>query len=135
MSSWRRHALALLPERRRWLEDPQATVYDAFSEVSSAFQAALVTHDLTRIDALLGFGEWALRQRAEHVWNPAGVRFLEHIFDEPGAFPLVAPRLPLSLVREVGTLWEGRLTPEQSNEVQRRLKDYSNLRLSGKQRV
>jgi len=135
MSSWRRHVLALLPERRRWLEAPDVTVYDAFSEVSSAFDAALVGHDLTRVDALLGFGAWALRQQAEQVWNAAGVVFLEHIFDKPDNFPLVAPRLPMSLVRGVGTLWEGRLTPKQLNELQGRLKHQGGSRLSSKQGV
>lgn len=114
------------------MENPGTTVYEAFSEVAWAFRTAVAEHDLARLDDLLHFGAWAMQQRAEHVWNSAAVVFLEHVFDEPGAFELVAPRLPSKVTREVWTLWEGRLTPDQLKEVRGRAGDHGVRRLSRK---
>lgn len=118
MSTWRRWALELLPERSFLLTEPETSVYEAFTLTLEAFEQAVVQQDERRIRACMEFGVWGLWQRAEHVWNAAGVCFWEHVFDVRGSIPLVAPLLPSSAVRDVWGLWEHRLSRDDLNLIQ-----------------
>ena len=81
MSVWRRKAIDLFPDLRNELQSGELSTYLLFGELLSKLCEAHQTDDETTLKAIYGFAEWCSKQKAEHLWNAAGVSFYEHVFD------------------------------------------------------
>ncbi len=124
MSVWRRKALEAFPEMRTRIENPDDifSIYALWSELLEVTKTAHREDDRATLGRIYEYAEWCSRQRSKDVWNSVGVSFYEHLLDEPWMRPLVLPWLSSQVVRDVVTLWEGRLSRAELAEVRALLK-------------
>ena len=117
MAAWRQRALELFPNLKNDLNRPDYTIYSLFFDLLSAVQQAHRQGDQDRLTAIYGFATWCARERAQPLWNAAGVAFYEHLFDEPWMRQQVPPWLPADVRAEFGGLWEARLSASDLAQV------------------
>lgn len=82
MSVWRRKALKLFPELRLELHRKEYNTYQLYFDLLPALRDAHKANDLDSLKKIYGFAEWCILQNEKDLWNPAGVAFYEHLFDE-----------------------------------------------------
>ncbi len=119
MATWRRRALELFPELQSELNRPDYTINLLFVDLLSAAGSAHRAHDDDRLENIYGFAEWCARQPSKALWNPAGVAFYEHVFDEPRLSEAVAGWLPADIRAKHLGLWEARLEAEAFAQVRK----------------
>jgi hypothetical protein len=125
MSAWRRRALEAFPDLRASVESSDTTLMLFFFELGGEAARAHRIEDERRLDAIYSFAEWCARQPEEELWNPAGVGFYEHVFDEPDIRERVAPWLPEDIRAEHEGLWKLMLNPKDFAAVKRMLRRIS----------
>ena len=86
MSSWRKRAIEVLPERKKELEDPDLSVYSVFTEMLTALEEACKANDTEKIANIYDYAGWCHTQKDQKLWNAAGVSFYEHLADEDAVF-------------------------------------------------
>lgn len=120
MASWRRKVIALFPDLRVEAQRPRFNVYSAFFELLPRVRVAHENGDTETLRRIYGFAEWCFTQKAEGLWNPAGVCFYEHVFDLKRAlWPEVVRWLSPRVIDGCMGLWEWRLTSEDAAQVKR----------------
>lgn len=84
MSTWRRLALELFPERRRLLQDKETSIYWVFFELLPETISAHVQGDKPRLERIYRFASWCFHQypRAPDIGNAACTAFYEHLADQ-----------------------------------------------------
>jgi hypothetical protein len=115
---WRRKALELFPFLRDDIQRPDSTVYEVFF-LLPCVSDAIVSRDTELLRRMFEFAEWCAGQRAEDLWNAAGVVFYEHLFDGDNwrhRHELIQ-RLPPWVVADCIGLWEHWLPAEKFAEV------------------
>ena len=120
MSAWRRKAVLLFPELKADAKD-WTSAYQLFFDL---LPFVMDSHRLRNEDALFrvyGFAEWCLHQKSKELWNPAGVCFYEHLFDEQNKWDDVIPWLSPSVVKECMGLWQARLSDVKFEQLKLRL--------------
>lgn len=84
-------------------------------------------NDINMLQSIYGFAEWCFEQKANDLWNAAGVAFYEHLFDSHrtlwGEF---VKWLSPPVVDGCWGLWEWRLSSEELEEVRRLIAERSN---------
>jgi hypothetical protein len=111
MAVWRHRALELLPELRPDLEAADSNIYMVFSELRPRLDEAHDEKDEDFLKRAYGFAAWCAAQKAQAVWNAAGVSFYEGLFDRWERRHLVVPWLSPKIISDHLSLWEARLTP------------------------
>jgi hypothetical protein len=106
MAVWRRRALAHFPELRQDLTARGYNPYSLFFDLQMLLPAAYDGGDEDLLRRIFGFAEWCARQTAKELWNPAGVSFYEHLFDDPAYSDRVLPWLSPAVVYAHWNLWE-----------------------------
>jgi hypothetical protein len=81
MSVWRRKAMECLPEKKTEFEHPGTTIYGVFIELLPALVEAHKGDNTERLHKIYEFAEWCYKQKANDLWNAAGVSFYEHLYD------------------------------------------------------
>lgn len=132
MAAWRRRAMEAFPELRQELRDREFSVYMLFFELLPLAREAHATSDTVTLKKIYGFAEWCLRQKAEALWNAAGVAFYEHVFDERRLWKAVLPWLSPWVIDTCEPLWENMLETEQFTALKRMLRDKKDV---GSQRM
>ena len=82
MSTWRRKAIEAFPDLSRDFEDPETSIYMVFFELLPRVRAAHNRGDTVELERIYDFAHWCSRQKAQDLWNAAGVAFYEHLVDE-----------------------------------------------------
>lgn len=117
MSLWRRKAVEMFPELKKDFQVGEKSSYSVFLTLRGLLWDALETNDEDTITKIFQFAEWCSRQKAENLWNAAGVSFYEHIFDEWKYRQKVIAWLSPLVITSYKALWEGRLSSERVREV------------------
>ncbi|MEA2583384.1 MAG: hypothetical protein QOF33_1469 [Thermomicrobiales bacterium] len=119
MSAWHRRALDSFPSLRRELRDREYSIYHLFFDLLPMARDAHETADLATLTRIYAFAEWCYVQHACDLWNAAAVAFNEHVFDEGTHAPWeqIVPWLAPSIIRDVWTLWEVRLSPSRLDQL------------------
>jgi len=117
MSVWRRKAIECLPEKKTEFQDPDTSVYTAFSALLSATVAAHRTGDDKSLKKYYAFAEWCAQQNAQELWNAAGVSFYEHLADFPETLAAMPQWVNHSRYRQIRGLLQLRLTEKQLLEL------------------
>jgi hypothetical protein len=118
MAAWRRKALELFPELLPELENSQYTCYMLFFDLLPMSRRAQEANDSDLLGRIYGFAEWCLVQKTKEPGNAAGVAFFEHVLDQPTHWKAVVPWLSPRVIADCWSLWEGRLSPDELDEVQ-----------------
>lgn len=121
MASWRRRALEQFPELRPSLNDPEYTIYRLFFDLLPMAVEAHRAGDDLRLAPIYEYDEWCAREPSEQLWNPAGVAFYEHLFDQPSLRSAVPRWLSSDIRTNHMGLWEARLAPKDFSEVKKLL--------------
>ena len=109
MSAWRRKALQLFPKLKQELNDREYTIYLLYFDLLPTLKDAHRLNDTEALRKIYGFAEWCCLQREKELWNPAGVCFYEHLFDENWLWHEVLPWLSPQVIQQVHSLWQWRL--------------------------
>jgi hypothetical protein len=107
MSTWRPTAIELFPHLERELRGRRAgyTIYSLLGDLRIDAEKAHSRGDEDLLRRIYGFAEWCSRQRAEELWNAAGVAFYEHLFENPTTIDRVLPWLSAYAIRKHWDLW------------------------------
>ena len=81
MSTWRRKALELFPDLRNEIQGGDSTIYTVFFELLPRCRQAHREGNEQELERIYGYAEWCFRQKAQYMWNAAGVAFYEHLGD------------------------------------------------------
>ena len=120
VANWRRKALALFSDLRHDVQRPDFSVYRRSSSCCQKHAKPTRPATTSALGRIYGFAEWCLEQKANDMWNAAGVAFYEHLFDDhPSLRPEVVEWLSPAVINGVWGLWEWRLPAEQLAEVKR----------------
>lgn len=120
MSAWRQKAIDCLPGCRREFEDRNATINDVFFELLSAVVEAHRQGDHTFLKKAYDFAAWCFDQKAQELWNAAGVSFYEHMGDRDETFSVFHLWVRKDIYENVRPLLEQRLDETQIGELERR---------------
>jgi hypothetical protein len=124
VANWRRKALALFPDLRLDLEQPNFSIYMVFFELLPRVREAHADGDMETLRRIYGFAEWCFEQKAKDMWNAAGVAFYEHLFDShPSHWSEMVRWLSPKIVTDCWGLWESRLSSEDLKRVRQLLDD------------
>ncbi|NHW38027.1 hypothetical protein GQF04_26325 [Paenibacillus aceris] len=58
------------------------TIYDVFQTLSDMAKESHHCGDVEQLKKIYEYAEWCSNQRAEDLWNAAGVSFYEHLVDD-----------------------------------------------------
>lgn len=84
MATWRRKALETFPELRQELCEPGEieNVYELWFELLPMVRTAHDDGDADMLRRIYDVAHWSARHPSKELWNPVGVAFLEHLFDD-----------------------------------------------------
>lgn len=119
MSTWRKKAIECLPSYKKDLESPETSIYTAFHLMLPALKDAHIANDTVQVENIYGFAAWCFRQKAEDLWNAAGVSFYEHLADDAIVFEQLPRWLGKDIYIEIRGLLERRITADQLNQLDR----------------
>lgn len=95
VSVWRRKATELF--NIRFGPTQHETIYDVFRTLLRLVKEAHNRGDEDQLKKIYEYAEWCSNQRADDLWNAAGVSFYEHLVDDEvthQAIPLwIKPRI------------------------------------------
>lgn len=117
MSTWRRKAVEAFPDLRRAFEQPDTTIYQVFFELLPRVQTAHARTDELELQRIYDFARWCLHQKADDLWNAAGVAFYEHLVDEPFTLNEIPRWLQPDVFETCKNLFEARMEPDQFKEL------------------
>jgi hypothetical protein len=109
MSTWRKKAIECLPEEKKELENPTASIYAAFREILGVLPLAHLNNDHERLKKIYAFAEWCFRQKEKDLWNAAGVSFYEHLGDHEAVFEQMHNWVSREIYQEIRGLLELRI--------------------------
>ncbi len=134
MSAWRRRAIERFPELRHELDDADYSLYLLFGDLVRLVRDAHASRDAHKMTAIYDFAEWCAVQPNKDLWNPAGVSFYEHLFDqtEPKMEEIV-PWLSARVREDCRGLWDWRLSPDRFKQLERLLKKIEPRSFGGRQ--
>lgn len=113
MSTWRRKAIEAFPDLRHDFEQADASIYDVFVELLARTRDAHARADERELQRIHDFGRWCLHQKADDLWNAAGVSFYEHLVDEPITLAAIPRWLQPDVFETCKGLFAARLEPEE----------------------
>ena len=114
MAAWRRKKIALFPDLREAVCEPDYTTYSAFFDLLPRCRDAHTRSDIAELGRIYEYAEWCLNQKSDKLWNPAGVCFYEHLFDSSSSlWPEIIPWLSPSVLARCMGLWESRLSKDE----------------------
>jgi hypothetical protein len=117
MSIWRRKAIELFPDLRQEFEQLDTTIYQVFFELLPRVQDAHARRDMSELQRIYDFAHWCYTQKADDLWNAAGVAFYEHLVDEPTIRSEIPRWLQPEVFEGCKGLFEVRLQPDQFREL------------------
>jgi hypothetical protein len=117
MSTWRRKAIESFPDLRHELEKPETTIYLLFFDLLPRVREAHVRADTNELQRIYDFARWCFLQKANDLWNAAGVAFYEHLVDEPITLRAIPRWLQPDVFEGCKALFEARLSDEQFREL------------------
>lgn len=123
MSAWRRKALELFPDERREIQDGRTTIYQLFFLLLPRCRQAHKDDDIKELGKIYGYAEWCFRQRAQSLWNSAGVAFYEHLGDEPETRDEMHLWVKPDIFDDVLSLLQRRMRQDDLTLVQRRFNE------------
>jgi len=106
MSTWRRKALALFPELKGSLNDPDCEPFSVFVDPVPLAITAHLEDDRDTLRRVHGYAEWALRQGGK-LWQVAAIGFYEDLLRIVGGVPWerIVPWLSPYAVAEIRKTW------------------------------
>jgi hypothetical protein len=117
-------ALALFPDLRYDVQRPDFSIYMLFFDLLPMSREAHKAGDHEMLRRIYGFSEWCFEQKAEDMWNAAGVAFYEHLFDDhPSLWADIVQWLSPQVIEKCWMLWEWRLSAKELAEVKRLIED------------
>ena len=120
MASWRRRALALFPDLRSHVEQPDSSIYMLFFDLLPMSQEAHQAGDEELLRRIYGFAEWCFEQKTKDMWNAAGVAFYEHLFDDhQPPWAEIVQWLSPRVIEDCWGLWEWRLAEGELSKLKR----------------
>jgi hypothetical protein len=122
VSTWRRKALELFPDLRAEIEARDASIYTVFFELLPRCRDAHDRGDIEELEKIYGYAEWCVRQKAEVVWNAAGVGFYEHLADSNRTLAAIPKWVSKEVFNEIAGLLEFRVGQEKVEELRRQYK-------------
>jgi hypothetical protein len=103
----------LFPELGRDLTRRNYGVYSLFFDLLPLVRAAFETENEGLARRIFAFAEWCAVQTAKELWNPAGLAFYEHLFDQPAYSEQVIPLLSPRVVYTHWGPWEARVSTKE----------------------
>lgn len=117
MSTWRRKAVESFPDLRHEFEQADTTIYEVFFELLPRVAVAHAQEDSEELRRIYDFAGWCFQQKADDLWNAAGVAFYEHLVDDPTTLSQIPRWLEPDVFDGCRSLFEARLEPEQFREL------------------
>ena len=133
MSVWRRKAIEAFPSLRRFLNDPDTTIYGLYFELLPMVRDAHKANDVETLERIYNFAEWCLRQREDHLGNAVCVAFYEHLFDDVRDWKAKIERLSPLAIQNCITLWKNRLSVDEFKRLQQLINPTSLSTMAAKQ--
>ena len=122
MAEWRRRALEAFPDLAPDIRDAEFSLHDLFRELVPKAMDAHRADDGASLDRIYGYARWCLLHPHKELWNPAGVSFYEHLFEDWDLRRQVASRLDSESVDRCVGLWELMLDKARFEELKQLLK-------------
>jgi hypothetical protein len=97
--AWRELVRNLLPEMWELAKHNDATTYSFFTELRDQVQLAHKQGNENFLFRAYAFVYWSFDHPSKDLWNPVGVCFLEHLF-ENGMYEQAAPWLRSDMLKE-----------------------------------
>ena len=127
MSTWRRKALEAFPELREELTEPHEieSVYSLWFELLPMARSADDDGDTDLLRRIYEYAHLVSAAPSKELWNPVGVAFLEHLFDDATEARMrdVLAWLADDVVQDVWGLWQWRLEGDKVEIVRRLLRE------------
>jgi hypothetical protein len=116
MSAWRRKALELFYDSRRWFTAKDDTIYTLLVELRIKVVDAHRINDTAELDKIYGYIEWCFsqRKRSFDLYNAAAVGFYEHLVDDEITMQAIPYRVNPEIFRQVQPLFEWMLQRKES---------------------
>lgn len=104
MSTWRKKAIACLPELRQEFERSDLSPDDVFMAMLPALKRAHIDNYQERLKSIYQYAQWCLIQRDKRLWNAAAVAFYEHLADSDETFLHFTTWIPRNIYLEIRDL-------------------------------
>jgi hypothetical protein len=122
---WQSFAKEMLPEvwtalwqQEDWNPGSSDSLMQLFFILRPAAQAAHRKHDEEFLFRAYAFAQWCASQPEREIWNPAGVAFFEHVFDDAKPNDIV-PWISPKVLADIESLLEFRLGAERCREIKK----------------
>ena len=120
MSAWRRIALKLFPEHKRWIENGQETfsIYSLWFELLPMAREAHLSENKELLGRIYKFGDWCWKQkRSWYMQNAVAVAFYEHLVDHEETRRAIPQWLTSTQFRDFQDLFESRMSEADYEEL------------------
>jgi hypothetical protein len=125
LNRWQPLAGEMLPEvwtalwqQEDWNSGSSDSLMQLFFILLPAVRVAHRKNDEEFLLRAYAFAQWCASQPEKEFWNPAGVAFFEHVFDEDRPSDIVAWLSP-KIFADIESLLEFRLGAERSREIKK----------------
>ncbi len=119
MATWREAAQERIPEVIRTneslaeeLDEDEGGPYFFFRTLVRVARRAHDSGDQETLRRIYGFAAWCAVQEEKEFWNPVGVSFYEHLFDDPKYTDAVLPWISPAMAWQHLDLWKDRVPPQ-----------------------
>jgi hypothetical protein len=128
MSTWRRKAIACLPEEREEYQKAETTIYQVFFDLLQAVREAHLANDTELLTKYYDFAEWCFHQKRDggYISNSAAVAFYEHLGDDEETLVSMHLWVDEEIFKMVRPLLWHRLADEKMERIDALYRGYHN---------
>jgi len=112
--------LELFPDLREEISEPDSSVYEVFSLLLPRCKTAYDKGDTAELERIFAYASWCSSQRADELWNAAGVAFFEHLPDIPGLVGDLPRWVPKTVFEDVASLLQQRISARELTAIRSR---------------
>lgn len=112
--------MELFPDLRAEISEPDCSVYELFSLLLPRCRSAYDNGDAAELERIFAFATWCSSQRANELWNAAGVAFFEHLPDIPGLVGDLPRWVPKAVFEDVASLLQQRISAQELTAIRSR---------------
>jgi hypothetical protein len=111
--------LELFPDLREEISEPDSSVYELFSMLLPRCRSAYDKGNSAELARIFAYASWCSSQRADELWNAAGVAFFEHLPEIPDLVGDLPKWIPQSVFEDVAPLLQDRLSARELTAIRR----------------
>ena len=130
MSTWKRLAIQLFPERNVGLDAfrrPHMSIYQVFFKLKKDGEVYIQTGNQEGLARIFKFVEWCFAQRNRNwdIWNAAATAFLEHLADDDESAAIIPLWVKPDIFLEMENEFKKRRERDGEGKFQKLLEEYN----------